>query len=130
MNEEQAMEVLRIINSMSEAFQQTVTDEERAALLAREADQPQTVQYAAASREDAMVEFAADALRTVADDMDLVLTQRRERFYREAMEIYYTAEELSRQPEHARLIEHVEAMRRAHIAEYGYPPPPRETPHT
>ena len=42
-----------------------------------------------------------------------------------ALEIYYTAEELSRQPEHAELIPHVERMRAAWEEEHGRPIPER-----
>ncbi len=126
MNEQSAAEILRVVNAVSEAFQSTVTEEERAMLDAKHAGEPESAVYAAASREEAVTEFTADALQTVADDMRLVIDQRMEHLYRQALDVYYAAEELARDPEHAHLAEQVEALRRAHENEYGYPPPPRE----
>ncbi len=125
MTEQETAEVLRVVNCASEAFQNAVTEEERAALHARHADEPEVMRHAAVSREQAMFAFTADALQSLADDMSAVLDQRMERAYRESLEVYYRTEELSRDPEHAHLIEHVEAMRRAHETAYGCPPPPR-----
>jgi len=127
MDEQQTAEFLRVVNSMSESFQSTMTKEERAMLSARRANEPDVVHYAAGSHEQAMLAFTADAMQTLADDIGSVLDQRMERAYRESLEAYYKAEELSRDPEHAHLMEHVEAMRRAHEKEYGYPPPSRES---
>jgi len=110
---------------VSEAFSSTMTEAERAALDARHAGDPESAAYAAGTREEAMIEFTADALQTLADDMHSVLDARKERLYRQALDVYYAAEELARDPEQAHLAEQVEAMRRAHISEYGYPPPPR-----
>jgi len=55
-----------------------------------------------------------------------VLDRRMQALYRQALDVYYTAEELARDPEHAHLAAQVEAMRLAHEREYGHPPPPRE----
>ena len=125
MNEEQATEILRIVNSTSESFQSALTEEERSAIDARHEAEPETRYYSAADREQAMIEFTADALQTLADDIGLVIEQRMEKLRREALDGYYAAEELSRDPAHAHLVAHVEAMRRAHEKQYGYPPPPR-----
>jgi hypothetical protein len=48
-----------------------------------------------------------------------------EEAYRWALDAYYTAEELARDPAHAELVPHVEAMQRAHEAQYGKPIPPK-----
>jgi len=125
MKEESAAEILRVLNDVSEAFSSTMTEAERAALDAKHANDPESAAYAAGTREEAMIEFTADALQTLADDMHSVLDARKERLYRQALDVYYAAEELARDPEQAHLTEQVEAMRRAHISEYGYPPPPR-----
>jgi len=125
MKEQSAAEILRVLNDVSEAFSSTMTEAERAALDARHAGDPESAAYAAGTREEAMIEFTADALQTLADDMHSVLDARKEGLYRQALDVYYAAEELARDPEHAHLAEQVEAMRRAHISEYGYPPPPR-----
>ena len=125
MNETSASEILRVVNDMTASFQGTMTDGERATLNARHANDPESAACAAGSREEAMIEFTADALLTLAQDMQSVLDGRRESAYREALDVYYAAEELARQPEHAHLTVHVEAMRRAHESEYGHPPPRR-----
>ncbi len=128
MNEQSAAEILRVVNDVSEEFRKTVTEEERAALDAKHANEPESAVYAAASREEAVTEFTVDALQTLADDMRLVLDQRMEKVYRQALEVYYAAEELARDPkhpEHAQLVEQLAAMRLAHEKEYGAPPPPR-----
>jgi hypothetical protein len=126
MSEESAADILRVANDMTEAFRSTVTEEERAALDAKHANEPESAVYAAGSREEAMTEFTIDALQALADDMQSVLDRRMETLYHRSLDVYYAAEELARQPEHAHLVEHVEAMRRAHEKEYGVPPPPRE----
>ncbi len=126
MNQETAAEVLRVVNGMTEAFQSTVTEDERAALDARHASEPEGAAYVAASPEDALIEFTADALGTLVEDMQSVLDGRMQSLYQQALDVYYTAEELVRHPEHAHLAAHVEAMRLAHEREYGVPPPPRQ----
>src|SRR5262245_4996610 len=117
MNQESAAEILRVVNRMTEAFRGTMTEAERAALESKHAGEPERA---------AMTEFTIDALQTLADDMQSVLDRRREMVYRQALDVYYAAEELARDPRHAHLLEHVEAMRRAHEREYGHPPPRRE----
>jgi len=42
-----------------------------------------------------------------------------------AMKVYYAAEELAKDPEHAELIPHVEKMREAYSSFYGKPIPPK-----
>jgi hypothetical protein len=81
--------------------------------------------YAAGSREEATAAFTRDALGTLVDDIQSVVDARTQALYRQALDVYYAAEELARDPGHAHLAEHVEAMRLAHEREYGHPPPPR-----
>ena len=57
--------------------------------------------------------------------MQSVLDRRRQSLYQQALDVYYTTEELARDPENAHLAARVEAMRLAHEREYGYPPPPK-----
>jgi hypothetical protein len=40
--------------------------------------------------------------------------------------VYYIAEELAKDPAHAELIQHVEAMRKAHEKQYGKVIPPKK----
>jgi len=122
MNEQSAAEILRVANDMSEAFRSTVTEAERAALDARHAAELDGAAYAGTTSQ---IDFTLDALQTLAGDMRSVIEQRAERLYRQALEVYYAAEELARDPEHAHLIEQVETMRLAHERDYGYPPPAR-----
>src|SRR5437868_4940015 len=95
MNETSASEILRVVNDMTASFQGTMTDGERATLNARHANDPESAACAAGSREEAMIEFTADALLTLAQDMQSVLDGRRESAYREALDVYYAAEELA-----------------------------------
>ena len=78
---------------------------------------------------DAMADFEqqaiVDALGSMADELHAALEEKRDKLVRDAMEVYYTAEELARDPEHANLIPHVEAMRAAYERDFGKPIPPR-----
>ncbi|HJQ40294.1 MAG TPA: hypothetical protein VKB93_24380 [Thermoanaerobaculia bacterium] len=73
-------------------------------------------------------EYAAVAagLQSLADDLSAVIEQKRARAEEQALEIYYAAEELARDPEHADLIPHVERMREAYQHDYGCAIPPRK----
>ena len=79
---------------------------------------------------DAMADFeeaaVIEALESLADDVGAVVQEKRAKLLAQALEIYYTAEELARNPEHANLIPHVEEMRRAYEKEYGKPIPPKK----
>ena len=70
----------------------------------------------------------ADGLRSLADDIQAAIDQAHANALEKALEIYYTAEELARDPAHADLIPHVEAMRKAYEHQYGGPIPPKGTP--
>jgi len=125
MNEESVAKLLRLTDQTSEAFHSTTTPGERATIRAThdDSDKPAVV-FPAANGEEALLAFAADGVKALADEIQCVVDQRVEEMYRQALEVYYKAEELARDPEHAHLIEHVEAMRRAHQAQYGCPIPP------
>ena len=81
-------------------------------------------------REQAESDFAAlavaEALMALAAKIKAVLARREEELYQKCLTAYYVAEDLARDPQHASLIPHVEAMRAAHERDYGYPIPPRE----
>ena len=83
---------------------------------------------------DAMADFedqaVVDALGSMADELHAAIEEKREKLFRDSMEIYYTAEELARDPAHAHLIPHVEAMRAAYEKDFGRPIPPRDTKKT
>jgi hypothetical protein len=79
---------------------------------------------------DAMADFEQqaiiDALQSLADDVHAGVEEKRAKMLEKALEIYYVAEELAKQPENAHLIKHVEEMQRAYQAEYGRPIPPKK----
>jgi hypothetical protein len=67
----------------------------------------------------------ADALESLASDVQTAIDRARAEATEKALEVYYTAEELARDPAHADLIPHVEAMRRAYEKDHGKPIPPK-----
>jgi len=67
----------------------------------------------------------ADALQSLADDVSASVDHAKAKALEAALQIYYTAEELARDPEHAHLIPHVQQMREACEREYGRPIPPK-----
>ena len=72
-------------------------------------------------------EYAAleDGLESLTKELEAALDHAYALATAKALEIYYAAEELARQPEHAELIPHVERMREAYEKEHGRPIPPR-----
>ena len=123
-------EVLRLVEAMNASLDAELRPEERTALNQRSReDVMSSLVYSADEREQAMSDFemlaAADALEALADEIQSFVDRRMEEAYRKALEVYYTAEELSRDPAHAELLPHVEAMRRAHEEQYGKPIPPK-----
>jgi len=117
-----ADELLNVAEQASMAFRATLSEAECAAI----ADCPPPPVHCTVSPEDALLQFAADGLDELVAAMQMILDQRMEKLYREALEVYYAAEELARDPAHADLIPHVEAMRRSHEMDYGLPIPLRE----
>lgn len=115
------------------AFDAILTPEERLLLESWRSRDERTVlpplAFDATHREQAEHDFTAlavaDALSALATKIRTVLELRREELYLQCLEAYYVAEELSRDPQHAELIPHVEAMRAAHERDYGYPIPPK-----
>ena len=67
----------------------------------------------------------AEALDSLATDLSAAIERKRAEATEKALEIYYAAEELARDPAHAELIPHVEEMRRAYQKQYGKPIPPK-----
>ncbi|PYQ32084.1 MAG: hypothetical protein DMF56_03025 [Acidobacteria bacterium] len=122
--------VMRVVGEAAVTFEAGLTPEDKAALKNRKFDDsaPEIV-YSIDERDQAMSDFdalaAADAMSALADEIQFVVNRKMEMAYRQALEVYYTAEELARDPEHAELVPHVEAMRRAHEEQYGMPIPPK-----
>lgn len=69
----------------------------------------------------------ADGLETLADDLAAAIAKRRAAATEAALEVYYKAEELSRDPAHADLIPLVARMREAYEHDHGRPIPPKAT---
>jgi hypothetical protein len=66
----------------------------------------------------------ADGLESLAADLSEVSRRAQEKVMADAMKIYYTAEELAKDPANADLIPHVEKMRKAYFDSYGTEIPP------
>ncbi len=78
------------------------------------------------TEEDFEYAAVADALQELADDLNAVIAQKRAYLEEQALEVYYTAEELAKDPEHAELIPVVEQLREAYQRDHGKPIPPRK----
>ena len=79
---------------------------------------------------DAMADFETaalmEAIESMADGIAAGVAEKQKKLLEQALEIYYTAEELAKNPENANLIPHLEEMRRAYMNQYGKPIPPRK----
>jgi hypothetical protein len=64
-----------------------------------------------------------EGLESLHDDLAAALERKRAAMIETALDIYYAAEEASRDPANAHLIEHVEQMRAAYERDYGRPIP-------
>ncbi len=73
-------------------------------------------------------EYAAvlEAVEGLAHEVRSSVDAAREQAFEQALDIYYAAEELARDPEHADVAEHVEKMRKAYESSYGHPIPSKE----
>jgi hypothetical protein len=68
----------------------------------------------------------ADGLESLADELSEAIEEKKALALAKALEIYYAAEELAKDPANANLIPHVEAMRAAYEQSYGKPIPPKK----
>lgn len=80
----------------------------------------------AQSLEDFEMLTVAEALESLAADARAVVDGANKALLENALNVYYAAEELSRDPEHPEMIPQVEAMRRAWESHYGEPVPTKE----
>jgi hypothetical protein len=73
-------------------------------------------------------EYAAviDALQSFAADVDAVAEEARARVIESALQVYYAAEELARDPANAELIQLVQKMSEAYERDFRRPIPPRK----
>lgn len=74
---------------------------------------------------DFELQAIADGMESVLNDLTAMLERAHEQAREEGLRVYYTAEELSRDPAHADLIPHVKKMREAYERSYGVPIPVR-----
>ena len=77
---------------------------------------------------DFEMESIAEALESMADELHDAIDAAQAKALAQALDVYYAAEELARDPAHADLIPHVEAMRAAYEHDFGKPIPPRKAP--
>jgi hypothetical protein len=68
----------------------------------------------------------ADGIAALASELQTAIEDAQTKAIDTALDAYYKAEELAREPEHADLIPHVQEMREAYQESYGRPIPSRE----
>lgn len=93
----------------------------------RSADEGRTIFDDLAPRDEEEFEYAAIAagLEALAADVSAAIEYAHAQATEKALQVYYAAEELARDPAHADLIPHVQAMRQAYEKSYGKPIPPK-----
>lgn len=126
-----AGEVLRLVGEITAAFEAASNADDRQTLLQlREAvSNIAPVVYTLDQRAEAEEDFetlaAIEALETLILEIETVCDRKLEALLQQCLDVYYAAEELSRQPEHAHLIPHVENLRAAYFRDYGTEIPKR-----
>lgn len=130
MKTEDTEAVLELVGKIATAFEATMTDEERAARLTTPRDESSTIVYSTEQREDAYEDFnaltAMEALSSMADEIDRVISARMEKVYVDCLAIYYSLQDLAAQdPTNEAYIEHMREMEAAHLSQYGRAIPPR-----
>ncbi|HUP62499.1 MAG TPA: hypothetical protein VNA69_18995 [Thermoanaerobaculia bacterium] len=86
----------------------------------------ETSRMTAGTMDEFEAEAIADALEGMVTDLEAVLDEAAAKVYEQCLDVYYTAEEMARTPEHAPLAAHVERMRAAYEQSYGRAVPTRE----
>jgi hypothetical protein len=125
-----AAAVLRVVDGATVSLDAARTPDERAAVKNRQGnDESSSLVYSDSEREQAMSDFemlaAVDALSTLAGEVRSMVDERMEQVYRQALDAYYVAEELAKDPAHAELVPHAAAMRQAYEQQFGRPIPPK-----
>ena len=77
------------------------------------------------SMQDFELATVVESLERLTAELSQAIEQAHAKGLKQALEIYYAAEELARDPANAHLIPHVEAMRQAYEHDYGKPIPPK-----
>ncbi|MEO8137701.1 MAG: hypothetical protein ABI831_27430 [Betaproteobacteria bacterium] len=67
-----------------------------------------------------------DALEAMAEEIRTVIAEKEAKALEMALDAFYVAEDLIRDPQHAELIPQVEALRAAYERDFGRPIPPRK----
>jgi hypothetical protein len=70
-------------------------------------------------------EALAEGLENLVDDLSAAIRKKEAETLETALQVYYTAEELARDPANAHIVPHVERMREAYERSYGRPIPPK-----
>lgn len=125
--------VMRVLAEADQLVESSITEEERQAIraLRRQVEQhdPGGL-YAAGEDAQAAEDFellaTADALDALAGKIRAIVEYKEAKLYQKALDVYYTTEELSKDPANAHLKEHVERMRESHERQYGKPIPPKK----
>jgi hypothetical protein len=127
MSKKQDFDVEDILNKLAVMRQQVP-------FLIKAPARPRTTDTASADAfvalgEESMLQFEmetlADALESFADDLSASIEDARRQALEQALEVYYTTEKLSREPEHANLIPVVEELREAYRRDFGKEIPER-----
>lgn len=125
-----AAALMRAVDEIQTTFAAALTPDQRAALPPQSPSAIATPVYSIGEQQQALEDFAlttaAESLELLAGQVEALVEQKLAAAYRMALDVYYKAEELSRDPKHAHLLEHVEKMRRAHEEQYGKAIPERE----
>jgi len=131
MKTQDAEAVIELVGKISTAFEATMTDEERAAQLEIEADDTSSaLVYSTEQREEAYEDFATltamEALSSMADQIDRVISARMEKLYGDSLAVYYALQDLAaKDPANETYSHHMHEMETAHLSQYGRPIPPR-----
>ena len=67
----------------------------------------------------------AEGLQNLADDLSAAIEKKRAEALAAALQVYYTAEELAKDPANAHLVPLVASMREAYERDFGRPIPPK-----
>lgn len=125
-----AERMLDVLTDLHLQFRETLTPEEQDELWRRDEAKVDGLAGTIAFDEQlADAEFDYGAVAVAAEqlvhELEEVLGRRERELYAQCLDAFYAAEELSRDPAHAELIPRVEELRKAHLASYGKPVPPR-----
>jgi hypothetical protein len=123
-NPKKKVDAVAILSKLSE-LRQRIPEVNDLPPRPRPAEDGRAATFPGATMEDFDLMAVADGLESLADDIHAVAEQKLASAVAKALEIYYAAEELARDPAHPEMIPHVENMRRAYEKDFGKPIPPK-----